>query len=273
MLYIGGISMEKMIKCLIILFLLLNISPSFATDTLITITEENTNIQVSPTNPQVIYRLQKGTQLNYTEKSGSWFKVNYQINQSESITGYIHNSSTDQKLDKRLELLVELAYRQIGKPYVHKSGPDAFDCSGLTRWLYKHLKDNDGNVICLSSIPNSQYKAITYKISRQDTLNAIDNNTLDTILQPGDIFCLKGSSGTMQTPGHIALYVGNGQMIHAKGEQYGVILETVTKSYMTKNLVAVARVIDSDGNVHVKAYSDFQENPTPFPDDMEQLYY
>lgn len=265
--------MKKVIKYLPLLFLLLNISPSFATDTLITITENNANIQVSPTSPQVIYKLPQGTQLNYLAKSGSWFKVTYQTSQSESITGYIHSSFTDQKVDRRLELLVELAHRQIGKPYKHRSGPDAFDCSGLTRWLYKHLEDNNGNVISLSSIPNSQYRAITYKISRQDTLNAIDNNTLDNILQPGDIFCLKGSSGTMQTPGHIALYVGNGQMIHAKGEQYGVVKETVTKSYMTKNLVAVARVIDSNGNVHVSEYADFQENPTPFPNDMEQLYY
>ena len=77
----------------------------------------------------------------------------------------------------------------------------------------------------------------------------------------------------MQRPGHIGLYVGNGNMIQAKGFAYGVIKETITEQYMSKHLVSVARVIDSNGNVCVKEYSEIKEKPVAFPDDMEQLYY
>src|SRR5438105_1550618 len=39
-----------------------------------------------------------------------------------------------------IQTVVDFAYRQLGKPYVHgATGPNAFDCSGLTSKAYEQI--------------------------------------------------------------------------------------------------------------------------------------
>ena len=85
---------------------------------------------------------------------------------------------------------VEEAKRQLGKPYHYGgSGPDSFDCSGLTAWAWRA----GGR-----SLPPSaagQYSATMHIPVSQ--------------LQPGDLV-FYGSP-----PHHVGIYVGGGQMINA----------------------------------------------------------
>jgi cell wall-associated NlpC family hydrolase len=82
------------------------------------------------------------------------------------------------------------ARRQIGKPYEYgASGPDSFDCSGLTSWAWRA-----GG----KSLPHSS-KAQYSTTSRV----ALDE------LQPGDLV-FYGSPIH-----HVGLFIGNGQMIEA----------------------------------------------------------
>ena len=82
------------------------------------------------------------------------------------------------------------AKRQVGKPYVYGgSGPDSFDCSGLTSWAWRV-----GGV----SLPHSataQYYAIPH-VAFSD-------------LQPGDLLFFYSDIH------HVAIYVGGGQIIEA----------------------------------------------------------
>lgn len=262
--------MKRFFVLILGIFMMLNLQPAFADDS-ITTTIPNASVQLSPDNTQVIYQLPINTYFSYAQRVGDWYKINYQLQSGENLSGYIHKSSVQKPLDKRLKLLVQLAEKQLGKPYEHREGPDAFDCSYLTRWLYKHLKDNNGNVIALSSTPWGQYAYVTYRIARQEVLVAFDSNTLDDLLQPGDILCLKGSK-SFEDPGHIALYVGEGNIIHATPLK-GVVKEQLKRGTITSDLSRVVRVIDENGEVHVSEYSSMSTEPLKFPDDMEQLYY
>jgi cell wall-associated NlpC family hydrolase len=86
---------------------------------------------------------------------------------------------------------VQAAYSVIGAPYVFgAAGPSAFDCSGLTSWAWAQ-----GGV----SIPHSA--AAQYSSLPRVSLDAV---------APGDIIYY-GNVGP-----HVALYVGNGQIIHAR---------------------------------------------------------
>lgn len=85
---------------------------------------------------------------------------------------------------------LDAALDQMGKPYRWgASGPDSFDCSGLTSWAYK----NAGVTIPRNSA--MQYAALPH----------VDSNDR----QPGDLLFFGNPIH------HVGLYIGNGQMVHA----------------------------------------------------------
>ena len=86
--------------------------------------------------------------------------------------------------------IVEIAQSKIGSPYVYgAAGPDAFDCSGFTSWVYAQAG---------KSIPRTS----------QAQASAGQNVPLSQI-QPGDIVVYYGGAS------HVAIYAGNGQIIDA----------------------------------------------------------
>ena len=86
------------------------------------------------------------------------------------------------------------ARRQLGKPYVYGgSGPDNFDCSGLTAWAWKAAG------VTLSHSAYTQWFETT-----RVPVNAV---------QPGDLLFF-GKDG-VESIHHNAIYIGNGDMIEA----------------------------------------------------------
>lgn len=84
----------------------------------------------------------------------------------------------------------QIAMSKIGKPYRYgAAGPNAFDCSGLVQWTYQQI----GVSLPRTSRAMSQ---VGRPVSRAE-------------LQPGDlIFFYRPVS-------HVAIYVGNGKIVHA----------------------------------------------------------
>lgn len=88
---------------------------------------------------------------------------------------------------------VSIAMKQLGKPYRWgAAGPGAFDCSGLTMYVYAQLG------IYLPHSSRAQYNC-GVRVSRSE-------------LQPGDLVFFARRSGRI---GHVGIYIGNGMMIHA----------------------------------------------------------
>lgn len=99
--------------------------------------------------------------------------------------------------------LVNTAYSLLGKPYGHANGPDVFDCSGFVQYVYS---------------------TVGISVSRSTSTQLYDGRAVSrNDMQPGDIICW-GYGGSVS---HTALYVGNGQMIHAANPSQGVILSNV----------------------------------------------
>lgn len=91
------------------------------------------------------------------------------------------------------DALVAYAYQFIGRPYVlGATGPNSFDCSGFTQYVYKQLGYG------LSRTTYTQVNQGRYVPRDQ--------------LQKGDLVF---SNGPASAPGHVGIYVGNGQIIHA----------------------------------------------------------
>jgi len=97
---------------------------------------------------------------------------------------------------------VAAALSKEGGRYVYgAAGPDAFDCSGLTSWAWAQagvsIPRTSSGQAGLPSVPLSQ-------------------------LQPGDLV-------TYYSPvSHVAMYIGNGQVIHASTESRPILITSVT---------------------------------------------
>ncbi|MFV0134123.1 NlpC/P60 family protein [Streptomyces sp. HMX87] len=109
---------------------------------------------------------------------------------SPGARGGLAAAASAQATGSRAAAAVSYAYSKLGSPYVWgATGPDAFDCSGLTQAAYRSAG---------VSLPRTTYAQIDAgrRVARSG-------------LRPGDlVFFYSGIS-------HVGIYVGNGQMIHA----------------------------------------------------------
>ena len=102
----------------------------------------------------------------------------------------------------KVQKIIDYAKSKLGMAYVWGgAGPNSFDCSGLTMAAYATVG---------ISLPH----------------HAADQATMGTPvtranLQPGDLIFWYSPVG------HVSIYIGNGQMIHARGTAYGVVQQTV----------------------------------------------
>ncbi|MGW7274207.1 NlpC/P60 family protein [Streptomyces sp. NPDC054864] len=106
--------------------------------------------------------------------------------------------------NSRASAAVSYAYNALGSPYVWgATGPNAFDCSGLTQAAYRSAG---------VGLPRTTYAQI-----------AAGERIPRSQLQPGDlVFFYQGIS-------HVGLYVGNGQMIHAPNPSAPVRLAPISQ--------------------------------------------
>lgn len=140
--------------------------------------------------------------------------------------------------------LINLAYYQINKPYMHgMHGPDSFDCAGLIWYLYDEImhinlyKDGYG-VSTTTMIMTSSYGKITYFKE-----NSLDKNI--NLINPGDILLFHRQSlndneprENNKYPGHCGIYLGNSDFIHCT-KKYNVHLNNLdSDAYWQKKLVA-----------------------------------
>lgn len=101
------------------------------------------------------------------------------------------------------EAAVEIAKTLIGTPYVFGGcSPSGIDCSGLTRYCYLQLG---------------------YDLPHGATMQCDSSGTFVSYedMQPGDLVCYQSPSDP-DVAQHVALYVGNGQVIHASSSR-GVV--------------------------------------------------
>lgn len=80
------------------------------------------------------------------DNTGSSLVPAAEIAKDEAAQHPHHASSQDkakEKAEKRIDRVMDTVRSRAGKPYVYgAAGPNAFDCSGLVQWVYRHVGEN-----------------------------------------------------------------------------------------------------------------------------------
>ncbi|MBE6994704.1 MAG: hypothetical protein E7423_08710 [Ruminococcaceae bacterium] len=211
---------------------IMNVEPGAAQ-----VTTDVLNVRSIPsTNGDVVTRLYSGANVKIIGINNGWFKV-----EGSDFTGYISaefaeivkntisstaassgvyvgqtaSSSTRQQI-------VDYAASFLGCPYVYGgTSPKGFDCSGFTRYVYAHFN------ISLPHSSASQYKSSVTKIKRSE-------------LKLGDlVFFSSGGSGV----GHVGIYVGGGNFIHAPRPGKSVTYDSLDSNYYSSHYIGAGTLL------------------------------
>lgn len=118
------------------------------------------------------------------------------------------------------EKIVSVARAQLGDRYsAGGTGPNRFDCSGLTKYVYKQVTGKD-----LPHQSHSQY-AIVKKIKKKDA-------------RPGDLVFFFGGGAH-----HVGIYIGNGKMIDAVGYGSGVRVSPISGDWWGRTYTGMGRIL------------------------------
>ena len=166
---------------------------------------------------KVLKTLKVGTAVTVYGTSGSWRKVSV-----AGKTGYVPKqyvyvgtkapSLTGSTYEKG-QTVAEFAQRFVGNPYVW-GGTDlnrGADCSGFI---------------------GSIYRSFGYKLPRSSSeLRSAGRKVSYSQKQPGDILCYNG---------HVAMYIGNGKIVHASSRKTGI---KISQRANYRSIVCVRRIV------------------------------
>lgn len=150
--------------------------------------------------------------------SKDFVKVTFNLDRAVSIneSGLTSKTSYDSSDSSNLTNLVSYAMQFLGNPYVWggTSLTNGTDCSGFVMRIYEHFG---------------------YSLPRTSAAQAGATKTVSSgDVRPGDLF-FYGSGGVS----HVAMYIGNGQIIHASNPRTGI---KISSAYY-RTPIKIGRVI------------------------------
>lgn len=118
------------------------------------------------------------------------------------------------------DVVSRVAVSMIGVPYRYGgASPAGFDCSGLVWFAHRQ-----------AGVP------VPRTAREQDQVSA---DVAPTALQPGDLLFFD----TTWRSGHVGIYVGGGDFVHAPSSGKRVMRSTIREGYFAKRLRRAGRVI------------------------------
>lgn len=116
-----------------------------------------------------------------------------------------NSSSGGQQTSSSRQKIVDYAVQFVGNPYVYggTSLTNGTDCSGFTQGIYRHF-------------------GVSINRTSREQANNGKAVSLDNV-KPGDLIFYKNGS----TIGHVALYIGDGKVVHASSERVGITISNM----------------------------------------------
>ena len=191
------------------------------------------NVREEPsTECSIATKVSKGSHLNIVEEEkNGWYKASinglegyvsadyvdvvYTLPTAEAIIEVVEAPKTSSggsktsytysnpEASQKVQELINYAYQFLGNPYVYggNSLTKGTDCSGFVKMIFAKFG---------YSLPRSS----------SGYLSGVGTTISLSDIQPGDILVYKYSNGG----GHVAIYIGNGKIIHAANERAGICI-------------------------------------------------
>ena len=190
------------------------------------------NLRSGPgTENSIVAKLSKDTVGKIIGINNGWFKI-----QANGHTGYISpdyveivpfsgsaSNAEGATASGTRQQIVDFALGLKGCKYVYGgSSKKGFDCSGFSMYVYANYG------VSLSHSSATQYKNSTH-IKRSE-------------LQLGDLIFFSQTKGGSKV-GHVGIYIGNGQFVHAASPGKGVRVDDIDSSYYSSHYVGCGRVL------------------------------
>lgn len=182
----------------------------------------------SSTKFSIIGTIFKGSEVEVISTSEGWSKIKYNAKEGYVASSYLSNKISDINeiiISVNSEKIIEYAKTLLGKKYVWADeGPNTFDCSGFTWYVYKN--------VAKISLPRSSKEQGVYGtyINKKD-------------LQPGDLVFFDTVGAMDNVISHAGIYLGNNQFIHASSSQGKVVISQLDSDYYSKVFVNGRRVL------------------------------
>lgn len=186
------------------------------------------NVRTGPgTDYDRVEVLYDGTVVKLLGMDNGWFKLDHNGSVGYASSDYITlcQDETGRRSDETTAVsslgqeIVAYAKQYLGVPYVWGgNGPNCFDCSGFTTYVYAHFGYN------INRTASAQLKN-GVSVARSE-------------LQAGDlVFFHNGKSSSAAT--HVGIYIGDGDFIHASSNSYTVEISSLyAKNYDAKYVYA-----------------------------------
>lgn len=177
----------------------------------------------------VVSALTKNTVVSVTGLENQWFSVKL----SDETVGYIRSDLLILAKDAATasgtgSAVVDFAAKYLGTKYVYAgTGPNGFDCSGFTMYVFKQFG------ITLPHTASGQWTgSYGTKITSRDQL------------KPGDLVYFNDPSRNGgKACSHAGIYVGDSKFIHASSGKYGVVYSSLNDPYYNRYYIGGIRVI------------------------------
>ena len=168
-------------------------------------------------NAKTIKKLSVGTKVTVLSTSGSWRKIKVGGKTGYALKKYVYINTKAPKLKgstyNKGKTVASFAQRFVGNPYVW-GGTNlntGADCSGFVKSVYKSF---GYNLPRSSSSQRSAGRKVSYSKK-----------------QPGDLICYDG---------HIAIYIGNGKIVHASSKKTGI---KISPKANYRKVLSVRRIV------------------------------
>ncbi len=169
------------------------------------------------------YKVQIGEKIGYISNELLGDSKQEEINTEENNNPNDNQEENTKAPSDKGEEVVALAKKYLGYKYVYggASPSSGFDCSGYTQYIFKQFG------VSLSHSATAQSK--------------VGSNVSKSDLKLGDIVIFNDDANS--SIGHVGIYIGENNFIHASNPSDGVKVTSLSNSYYLKRYVTARRLV------------------------------
>ena len=175
------------------------------------------------TSSDVLTKLSQGTRVEILEDLGEWCRIAFGDSTGYMASEYLMETNSLSDASSLRQEIVQYASQYLGIMYRYggKNPSTGFDCSGFVYYVFSHFG------YTLNPGASNQMRNST-RISKEELL-------------PGDLVFFNNGSAALAS--HVAIYIGDGKIIHATRTGRPVSINSLSESYYSRYYAGAGRVI------------------------------